>query len=125
MTYNTTSRRRFSKAQREAFLLLHKSTCYWCLQPILDGQEWDIEHQICRELLAGKDADRDENLKPIHRKECHPQKTATDRKLIAKSNHVRAFHGTDGKGGKQTGKGWSTGKRSKWKKKLDGSVIPR
>lgn len=92
MTYNTTSRRKFSKQQRADFLTLHKSICYWCLLPITDD-EWDVEHVLARELMPGKDADADGNLKPIHRKDCHKKKTALDRKLIAKSNRILRANG--------------------------------
>lgn len=88
MTYNPTPRRRFTADQRRTFLLLHNCTCYWCLEPIL-ADEFDIEHVIARELMPGKDADADDNLKPIHKRPCHVEKTANDRKLIAKSNRIR------------------------------------
>lgn len=88
MTYNPTPRRRFTPAQRAAFLIEHGCKCYWCLEPITND-EWDVEHVIARELMPGKDADADGNLKPIHRKVCHTKKTALDRKLIAKSNRIR------------------------------------
>lgn len=91
MTYNTTRRRKFTAEQRRAFLELHGCRCYWCGEPILPDQPFDIEHVIARELMPGKDADADENLKPIHAHPapCHKAKTALDRKLIAKSNRIR------------------------------------
>ncbi len=91
MTYNQTPRRRFTPEQRRAFLILHDCACYWCRKPITEGQPWDIEHVIARELMQGKDADTDENLRPIHAHPapCHKAKTALDRKLIAKSNRIR------------------------------------
>lgn len=92
MTYNTTRRRRFSAKQRRDFLERHGRRCYWCREPIADGQPWDIEHELARELGG---SDEDDNLRPIHRKACHPAKTKADRRLIAKSNHVRRFHGID------------------------------
>lgn len=88
MTFNSTPRRRFNAAQRAVFLLAHGCICYWCGEPIL-ADEFDIEHVIARELLPGKDADADENLKPIHKRPCHVEKTANDRKLIAKSNRIQ------------------------------------
>lgn len=88
MTYNPTPRRRFTAAQRAAFLLQHDCRCYWCGEAII-ADEFDIEHVIARELMEGKDADADENLRPIHRRPCHKEKTANDRKLIAKSNRIR------------------------------------
>lgn len=97
MTYNSTPRRRFTKLQRAAFLRRHDCTCYWCSEPITDGQPWAIEHKIARELMPGKEADADHNLAPIHAHpmECHKLKTRLDAKLIAKSNRIRAKHGTD------------------------------
>lgn len=88
MTYNQTKRPSFSKAQRAKFIELHGHLCHWCLETILEGQAWQIEHVIPRELLPGKDADEPENLRPIHAKPCHAAKTALDRKLIAKSNRI-------------------------------------
>lgn len=88
MTYNPTPRRRFTHEQRAAFLIKHGCTCYWC-RGLITNDEWDVEHVIARELMPGKDADADDNLKPIHRKGCHTAKTALDRKLIAKSNRIR------------------------------------
>jgi hypothetical protein len=128
MSYNKTSRRRFTKAQRAAFLLLHKSTCYWCREPILEGEPWAVEHLIARELMAGKDADADDNLKPIHAhpKPCHKTKTALDVKMIAKSNRLRREAGPVEDRRKRTkiprpaNGGWSKGK-TKWPKRKMGS----
>ncbi len=91
MTYNVTSRRRFTAEQRRAFLLLHNCTCWWCGEPIAANEPWDIEHLIPRELMPGKEADADHNLRPIHShpRTCHKIKTARDRKAIAKSNRIR------------------------------------
>lgn len=93
MTYNSTRRRKFTQAQRSAFIELHGHICWWCGQPILRCQPWDIEHQIARELMEGKDADADDNLKPIHSLVCHPKKTALDRQQIAHSNRIRRKNG--------------------------------
>lgn len=96
MTYNTKRRRSFSAKQRTAFLETHGAVCYWCKEPILPGQPWDIEHMMARELLhADDDPDGNWNLAPIHHLPCHKSKTAADRKVIAKSNHVRKKHGLD------------------------------
>lgn len=96
MSYNEFKRRSFSKKQREAFIAKHERICHWCLKRIEEGEGWDIEHIIARELMGGKEADADANLAPIHRLVCHPAKTAMDKRMITKSNHVRAKHNTDG-----------------------------
>jgi hypothetical protein len=91
MSYNETPRRRFTAEQRTAFLQLHNCTCYWCGELIAHGEPWDVEHMMPREMMPGKEADADHNLRPIHShpKPCHKIKTARDRKVIAKSNRIR------------------------------------
>lgn len=95
MTYNQAPRRRFTPKQREAFLIAHNCTCYWCNRAILPGQPWDIEHKTPREMLPDASVDDDENLAPIHSHPdtCHKIKTAADRKIIAKSNRIRRSNG--------------------------------
>lgn len=92
MTYNTARRKPLSKKQRPIFLASHGGICWWCRQPI-NTDEWDDEHKIARELLPGAEADDMSNRAPIHRNPCHKQKTALDRKLIAKSNRIRRAQG--------------------------------
>lgn len=89
MSYNQTPRRKFSQKQRAEFFLLHKGICYWCQMKILPGEDFDVEHVVARELMSGKEADADENLRPIHRHSCHKKKTAQDKASIAKSNRIR------------------------------------
>jgi hypothetical protein len=95
VTYNHAPRRRFTKAQRAAFLVLHGGVCYWCEQPIEPGQPWDIEHLTARELLPDASADADENLAPIHAHPmpCHKIKSRRDKAMIAKSNRIRRAAG--------------------------------
>lgn len=88
MSYNQTPRRKFSQKQRAEFFLLHKGICYWCQTKISDGELWDVEHVVARELQPGKEADADENLRPIHRNSCHKKKTALDKAAIGKSNRI-------------------------------------
>lgn len=55
-------------------------------------------------------------------KTCHRWKTSHyDVPMQAKGKRIRDKH----TGVKQQGSGWSTGKKSGFKKKLDGSVVPR
>ena len=89
MSYNQAKRPSFSKAQRTAFIAKHNHICHWCLNPISEAEKWQIEHVIPRELMPGKEADAEDNLKPIHTEPCHKLKTALDVKLIAKSNRIR------------------------------------
>lgn len=95
MTYNTDKRKALTPKQRAEFLLSHDCKCYWCGEPII-GDEWDDEHVIAKELMApGSDWNALSNRRPIHRRPCHKEKTAMDRKAIAKSNRIRRKHGLD------------------------------
>jgi hypothetical protein len=95
VSYNTTPRRRFSREQRFEFLRHHQFICYWCGRTISPAQPWDIEHLIPRELMSGKEADDDGNLRPIHShpETCHKEKSKKDKADIAKSNRIRREHG--------------------------------
>lgn len=85
-------RRPSISAKRRAAIKGEHKICHFCLQPIRDGEEYDIDHVIARELGGSDDAS---NLRPIHRGDCHKKKTALDKKLIAKSNRIRKKHGVD------------------------------
>lgn len=93
MTYNTDRRKPLK--DRAAFLQAHDCTCYWCGGRIT-SDDWDDEHMIAKELMPpGSDWNSMDNRAPIHRKPCHVEKTAIDRKAIAKSNRLRKKHGLD------------------------------
>lgn len=95
MSYNQAPRRRFTKAQREAFLEKHGHRCHWCKGIILPDQSWAVEHKLARELLPDASADDDDNLAPIHAhpEPCHKEKGVEDMRLIAKSNRLRRSNG--------------------------------
>lgn len=58
----------------------------------------------------------------VMRKSCHDAKTREiDAKVIAKSRHVRAGHAK----AKVSRSPLPGGRKSKWKKKLNGEVVPR
>jgi hypothetical protein len=80
-----------SKKTRALVLELGFGCCYIC-GLIIVGGIFDVEHVIPRELGGSDDLD---NLRPAHKVPCHRDKTKADRKLIAKSNHVRRKHGLD------------------------------
>ena len=85
MTYNTARRKPLRGPARQAFLNAHGRICYWCGEPIVN-EEFDDEHVLARELGGSDDM---ANRKPIHRRPCHKEKTAEDRRLIAKGNRIR------------------------------------
>jgi 5-methylcytosine-specific restriction endonuclease McrA len=88
VTYNTKPRRSLSRKQRAELLLMHNCFCAWCGMLIVDN-DWQDDHEVPREMGGSDDLS---NRRPLHTA-CHLEKTALDRKVIAKSNSVRRRHG--------------------------------
>lgn len=96
----------------------HNGTCHLCSMKVIAGQEWDVSHDIPLEA-GGKDDES--NWLVAHRK-CHRIQTATiDAPLIAKVRHIRLKH----MGIKTSKTPMPMGRASKWKKKMDGTVVRR
>lgn len=112
-------RRTWSERQRLALFLKHEGRCHLCGGKITPGEKWEVSHEIPLELGG---ADDDENCKPAHFK-CHRVHTAeVDIPAIAKAKRRQARH----LGAKPPSRRPLPGsKGSKWKKKLDGTVVPR
>jgi 5-methylcytosine-specific restriction enzyme A len=81
------------------------------------GDEWDCDHE--RALTNGGE-NRESNLRPVLR-EAHRKKTARDSAQKKKDTRVRKKQ----LGLHETRWPMQGGKKSKWKKKLDGTVVPR
>ena len=95
----------------------HKGRCHLTGRKINPGDEWDLDH--VRALINGGE-NRESNLAPAIRK-AHRKKTADDVKQKAKDARIRKKHL-----GIKTRKSEIAGSRaSKWKKKLDGTTVPR
>jgi hypothetical protein len=95
-----------------------KGICHLCQLRVDSGQEWDVSHEIPLEA-GGKDDMT--NWYVAHRK-CHRVHTAkVDIPLIAKVKRIRAKN----MGAKKSRSPMPMGKFSKWKKKLDGTVVLR
>lgn len=90
-----------------------------CAQKI-DGtrEPWDLEHLI---PLALDGADDETNTAPAH-KSCHRAKTNEDVGRIAKANRVRAKHNG---AKKQTFHRLAGSRGTKFKKRIDGTVVRR
>lgn len=113
-----TKRRRWSATQRVALFLKHGGTCHMCGGRIDAGQAWEVSHEVPLELGG---ADDDENAKPAHYK-CHRNHTATvDIPNIAKAKRRQARD----LGAKRSSNPLPGGKRSKWKRRMDGTVVLR
>lgn len=71
-----------TKARRQRIWLRDGGVCYWCTQPVVDGQPWDVEH---KDAWAISHDDTDPNLGIIHRLVCHRAKTDQDLARLAKA----------------------------------------
>jgi 5-methylcytosine-specific restriction protein A len=109
---------RITKKMRADIFMNHNGICHMCKLKIAPGQEWDVSHEI--PLEAGGRDDKT-NWLPAHRK-CHRVHTANvDAPLIAKVKRIHQRH----IGAHQSKNPLPGGKRSKWKKKIDGTVVRR
>jgi 5-methylcytosine-specific restriction enzyme A len=112
-----TNRRRLTKLQQIRIFDREGGRCWICGRKIQTGEAWDLDHE---KALAFGGPDDESNLKPLHR-HCHQVKTAVEHRDWAKADRIRSKHlGIEGRGQKLP-----CGRQSKWKKKLDGSVVLR
>jgi 5-methylcytosine-specific restriction protein A len=112
-----TTRRYIGPRERLAIFTAGGGVCYLCGGKI-DGvsERWDVEHVIALEL-GGDETKGSDNLKPAHAS-CHKPKTAQDAGLIAKAKRREARHfGAI--------KPRSSLTSRKFKKKVNGEVVPR
>lgn len=113
-------RRHISTRERLDIFTRHDGRCWLCGEKLQVGDLWDVEHELALEL-GGSDEKGSDNLKPAHRA-CHRIKTTVDAWTIAKSNRVRARHLGASAPSRSPLPG---GRRSPWKKKINGSVERR
>lgn len=114
----TTPRRRIPERERLAIFGKHEGRCHICGDKINSGQAWDVEHIIPLGLGGSDDQD---NLAPAH-VNCHKGKTATDHGAIAKAKRMRKRQMGIRKEPRNPLNG---GRRSKFKKKVNGEVVER
>lgn len=105
-------RKTLTRNQRAELFLAHKGVCHLCGLRIQAerGEAWEVEHVHALEFSGRNDL---ENLRPAH-VSCHKTKTAGDRRMIAKSNRIRARH----LGIKKPGRKLPGSKGSGWRKPL-------
>ncbi len=78
-------RKAISKATRRQVYEREGGICYLCRLPIADGERFDVDHEIAREMGGADDIS---NYRPAH-PECHREKSKRDVAAIAKSNRIR------------------------------------
>jgi 5-methylcytosine-specific restriction endonuclease McrA len=109
---------RITAKRRADIFLAHSGICHLCNLKVVPGEDWDVSHEIPLEA-GGKDDET--NWLVAHRK-CHRVHTATvDIPLIAKVKRVHQRH----IGAKQSKSPLPGGRNSKWKKRMDGTVVKR
>jgi 5-methylcytosine-specific restriction endonuclease McrA len=109
---------RITAKKRADIFMRDGGICHMCKMKVVSGQEWDISHDIPLEA-GGKDDET--NWFVAHRK-CHREHTAkVDMPLIAKVKRIHQKH----IGAKKSRSPMPMGKNSKWKKKMDGTVVRR
>lgn len=111
-------RKRISARQRAKIFLKEGGICSICQCAVVTGQTWEISHEI---PLACGGADDETNWKVAHYT-CHRNHTAkVDAPKIAKVRRVYHKH----IGAKVSRSPMPFGKKSKFKRKMDGTVIER
>ena len=104
---------------RADIFLSRGGTCHLCSMKVVPGEEWDVSHDIPLEAGGKDDAS---NWFVAHRT-CHRVHTSTvDMPLIAKVKRIHQNH----IGAKLKSKNPLPGsKGSKWKRRMDGTVVRR
>lgn len=92
--------------------------CHICQFKVIPGEDWDVSHEIPLECGG---LDDESNWYVAHRK-CHRIHTATvDAPTIAKVRRIRQKH----IGAKKSRTPMPFGRGSKFKRKMDGSIVKR
>lgn len=112
------TRRHLSTRARLDLFQRWNGVCHICEGRIQAGEKWEAEHVI---PLAQGGEDGGDNLRPAHVK-CHKAKSASDATNTARAIRRQAFH----IGAKAASRNPIPGSRNtKWKRKMNGEVVPR
>ena len=114
----TTRRRKLTARQRLGIWERARDICVLCEQPI-DGvrERWIIEHIRALELGG---LDEPDNMGPAH-ETCGQRKTQDDHRRTAKAKRQKIHH----LGAARAKRPMPYGRHSRWKKRLDGTIVPR
>ena len=110
-------RRSLSTRDRVKIFEQGQGRCYLCARTILPREPWEAEHSTPY-AIGGSDAVED--LLPVH-VACHADKTKRDVFEIAKTKRIHAKHF----GAHKSSRPMPGSRRSKFKKKMDGTVVER
>lgn len=112
------TRRSISTRERVRIFETWGGVCHLCGGKIAAGEAWDADHALPL-ALGGEDGG--DNLRPAHAR-CHKAKTASDVSRIRKADRQRAAH----IGAKaQSRTPLPFGRKSAWKRKVTGEIVPR
>lgn len=111
-----TKRKPLTRRQRARMHDEHGSKCVVCLEPIPAGEPFIDEHIIPLAIGGSNDP---HNRGPAHIG-CAKIKTKRDQAIIAKAERIRAKHL-----GIRKPSRFPASRASKWKKKIDGTVVLR
>ena len=114
----TTRRSKLTSRQRLSIWERARGICVLCDQAI-DGvrERWIIEHIRALELGG---SDEPDNMGPAH-ETCGRSKTRDDHRSAAKAKRQKIHH----LGAAHAKRPMPCGRRSRWKKRLDGTIVPR
>jgi 5-methylcytosine-specific restriction endonuclease McrA len=112
----TTKRGNLSQRRKLGIWEREGGKCMICSVKLMTGQ-FIFEHVRALELGG---TDTDENIR-LTCKACATEKTKKDHKMAAKAKRTKASH-LGMKGSKSP---LPCGKTSKWKRKMDGTIVPR
>lgn len=109
---------RITAKMRADIFLSRGGSCHLCNMKVVPGEEWDVSHDIPLEAGGKDDAS---NWLVAHRK-CHRVHTSTvDAPLIAKVKRIHQKH----VGAKKSRSPMPLGRNSKFKRKMDGTIVRR
>lgn len=115
--FHATPRRRLTPQQRAKIFVAHDGKCHKCGRNLHPGDKWTIAHIVALELGGTNDPD---NLAP----ECEWCKPVVDREDHAKAAKARRTR-TRHIGAHRPKRIMPGSRASRWKKKMDGTVVER